>query len=223
MVLRHNFGVYGGDKRYAVLLHKDITSLILAEKALQHRERELQKMNARLQNLARTDALTGLSNRRGLMEALDHELSRTTRFSSPLSLVMLDVDHFKGYNDTFGHPAGDLVLAQLGNLLREQVREVDTAARYGGEEFALLLPQTDLGGALALGERVRYAVECAQWAHRKVTVSVGVATLRKGGDVEGLIREADDALYCSKKEGRNRVSHSEIVEITAHALVEANL
>ncbi len=193
--------------RFAVLQHRDISRQVTAEKALERREQELQKMNARLQNLARTDALTGVLNRRGFMESLDRELTRSVRFASPLSLIMMDVDHFKKYNDSFGHPSGDLVLAQIGEILREEVREVDTAARYGGEEFVLLLPETDLDGAAALGERVRSAVESCCWPHRPITVSVGVAALPEGkGDAALLLRFADEALYHSKAEGRNRVS-----------------
>lgn len=207
--LRVSIFISGG-KRFAVLLHKDITRQIKAEKALEQREQELRKMNGHLSDLAKTDVLTGVCNRRGFTEAMKRELSRASRFKTSLSLLMLDVDHFKNYNDTYGHPAGDVVLAQLGELLKSLVRDVDTAARYGGEEFVLLLPETDSEGATALGERVRATVEATIWKHFPVTVSVGVTTTIEGrGDADQLLRMTDEALYRSKREGRNRVTVAE--------------
>jgi diguanylate cyclase (GGDEF)-like protein len=170
------------------------------------RVRILEKTNARLAALATTDALTGLANRRAFDEALARDAALVKRGARPLSCVLLDVDDFKVFNDTFGHPSGDEVLRQLGTIIRACCRTSDVAALYGGEEFAILLPGTDLDGARVLAERVRCTVEAGPWAHRPVTVSAGVATLGvDDGAVEWVVGEADRALYRAKRGGRNRV------------------
>ena len=168
---------------------------------------ELEKANRELETLATQDGLTGILNHRAFQERLSEEFVRTARYGTPLALVMLDVDSFKQYNDAFGHPAGDIVLRAVANLLGENARETDVVARYGGEEFVLLLPQTDSRGAETIAERVRRAIELAPWPQRCVTASLGVAVLtpamKDGGD---LIAAADTALYRSKAGGRNRVT-----------------
>jgi diguanylate cyclase (GGDEF)-like protein/PAS domain S-box-containing protein len=173
-------------------------------------ERRLQEANTRLAALATEDGLTGLKNHRAFQERLGEEMRRAQRTGSPLSLVMLDVDHFKQYNDAFGHPAGDEVLRVLADVLREAARETDLAARYGGEEFALLLPDTDAAGATALAERCRAAVVGAAWAKRPVTASFGVCTMTVDdpSDATALTAGADAALYAAKRSGRNCVSQS---------------
>jgi len=163
--------------------------------------------NARLEDLATLDGLTGLKNHRAFQERLAEETGRARRYGTPLSLVMLDVDHFKGYNDAFGHPAGDEVLARVADILRSEARECDLAARYGGEEFALILPQTDGGGAAAIAERCRAAIARTKWPRRPITVSVGAAALAPGmTDGAALIAEADALLYAAKANGRNQVA-----------------
>jgi two-component system cell cycle response regulator len=171
-------------------------------------EEELASRNAQLAELATTDGLTGLRNSRHFREALPAASSLAVRTGLPLSVVMLDLDRFKAYNDSFGHPAGDDVLRRVGTILGGIVRAYDLAARYGGEEFALLLPATDAGAVRAFAERVRAAFKRAPWPLRLVTASFGLATSRKGmvdGDV--LLAEADDALYRAKRAGRDRVVH----------------
>ena len=157
------------------------------------------------------DPLTGLFNRRYLEEALDHELARSQRRGQPFSVLMLDVDHFKTFNDQHGHPGGDALLAALGQLLRSRARAEDIACRYGGEEFTLILPETDAYGALCLAETLRQAVQAMRVDHMgrelpPVTVSIGLAThLDSLESSEQLIQRADRALYRAKREGRDRV------------------
>lgn len=180
-----------------------------AERQLAEYRRQLEEANARLELLATTDGLTGLNNRRAFQSALTEEVNRATRISLPLSLLLLDVDHFKQFNDDFGHPAGDVVLRDLAHRLGECTRSTDFVARYGGEEFAILLPNTDQAGAVVLAERVRRAVAEGEWRERAVTVSIGAATYRTSFDSDAsFVSAADAALYRSKKGGRNRVCHA---------------
>ncbi len=160
--------------------------------------------------LAITDGLTGLLNRRTFDERLQNRLREAQRYERPLSLLLLDVDHFKKVNDAHGHPAGDAVLRGVAKVAQAQARETDIVARYGGEEMALILPQTDARGAQAIAERVRRAVEAAAHATEqgrlRVTVSIGIATWTGGDDGPGaLLEAADKALYRAKQAGRNRV------------------
>ena len=173
---------------------------------LEFQKQELEKANGQLEALATLDGLTGIKNHRAFQERLEEETSRAGRYGSPLSLLMLDVDHFKQYNDAFGHPAGDEVLKEVAGLMRECSRDTDVVARYGGEEFAVILPQTDPQGAAVIAERIRQAIEKAPWAGRAVTASLGVATLDPAWTGGELIAAADRALYQSKTSGRNRVS-----------------
>lgn len=174
---------------------------------LEHKAAELAYANARLENLATTDGLTGLKNQRVFQEFLEQSMQLAKRHKEPLSLMLLDVDHFKQYNDTFGHPAGDEILKELASILGAQSRTTDLVARYGGEEFVMVLPRTDPSGAVELAERVRAAVEGARWPNRPITVSIGVATLDPSMDKRGdLVEAADTALYASKQSGRNRVT-----------------
>jgi len=177
----------------------------------------LMERNAALEELKRissTDGLTGLHNRRHFDETLDHELKRARREKQPLSLLLLDVDHFKQFNDHYGHPAGDVCLQQVASALKATVvRPGDLAARYGGEEFVAILPSTDAAGALKVAEAVRCAISDLGIEHgfssagNVVTVSVGAATVipDEKSHAETLIGAADQALYQAKESGRNRV------------------
>jgi diguanylate cyclase (GGDEF)-like protein len=156
--------------------------------------------------LSITDQLTGLLNRRYIEERLTEEINRSDRSGAPMTFMMLDVDEFKSYNDRYGHPAGDEALQMMGHILRENLRGADVAARYGGEEFSVLLPETSVEEAEAIAERIRRHVEHTKFPKRKVTVSIGIATL--GGNianVEELKKAADVALYAAKDAGRNNV------------------
>ncbi len=170
--------------------------------------------NARLHSIverqALVDGLTGLANRRHCEEALSAEIARAERFGSPLALVFADLDDFKAVNDAFGHPAGDSVLREFADVLRDTVREADVAGRWGGEEFVLLLPGTDAAGGAQLAERVRTAVESRTILSRDgepiaVTCSFGVAAYPAAGGSPELLTAADAALYTAKHQGKNRV------------------
>ena len=187
---------------------------------LEAQKTALEEANTQLLALATTDGLTGLRNHREFHAQMEHERERAARDGTALSLVLLDVDHFKQYNDTFGHPAGDEVLKALAGLLRGQARTVDLAARYGGEEFAVLLPRTDADGANAAAERLRVAVAEHSWPARSVSISLGVATLWPGeSPTLPLLDQADKALYHSKAVGRDCVTHfEELARLTTLAL-----
>jgi diguanylate cyclase len=157
---------------------------------------------------ARIDALTGVANRRALDEELARCYAAWQRQGRPLSLLILDVDHFKKFNDTYGHPAGDEVLRNIGRVLAASVREMDFVARYGGEEFAFVLPGTRLEDAKSAAERIRNGIAQAKVPFSgkdlQVTVSVGLAELHPGDTVASLLKHADTALYAAKSNGRNR-------------------
>jgi diguanylate cyclase (GGDEF)-like protein len=169
---------------------------------------ELELRNERLSEVAVSDSLTGLKNRRHFHEALESSFSFAKRKGLDLSVVMLDVDQFKPYNDVYGHPAGDAVLIELARTLCESARDSDLVARYGGEEFVILLPATGADAARAFCERVRATIEARAWPSRKITASLGIASLtRQTATFAQLIDEADRALYVSKELGRNCVTH----------------
>ena len=178
-----------------------------AQRKLRQQQDMLQEANSQLSELAALDSLTQLRNRRAFEERLEDETRRWRRHGSDVSLVLLDVDHFKSYNDTFGHPRGDEVLRSVGRLLRRSLRATDFAARYGGEEFAIILPNTDRAGARVVAEQLRRAIQDAAWEGRAITASIGVATM--GEEIttaEELVDFADRALYRSKQAGRNCVT-----------------
>jgi diguanylate cyclase (GGDEF)-like protein len=173
-------------------------------------------LHRRVQRQAITDELTGLSNVRHFHELLDQEIERAQRFDNHIGLVMVDIDNFKSVNDTYGHPQGDLVLKEVARVLTEQSRDIDFPARYGGEEMSVILPQTDIGGAAMLAERMREAVEELEVRRLdgqgvlKMTASFGVAALPGSAtDKRYLIAVADEALYRAKHAGKNRVERAE--------------
>jgi diguanylate cyclase (GGDEF)-like protein len=164
----------------------------------------------KLEHLSATDALTGLANRRHLMEVLESEEKRGARHNHAFALLMIDVDHFKKFNDAHGHQAGDAALTRLGTVLRESIRDVDKAGRYGGEEFAIILPETPVAAALTVAERIRTRMAGEKLKVGKeevsVTLSIGVAEAPSHGQTAAeIIAVADAALYDAKKKGRNRV------------------
>lgn len=172
---------------------------------------ELKRSNELLLELSNTDHLTGLFNRRYLMEALDKEVQRNTRKGGNLSLIMLDIDLFKQVNDNFGHLQGDIVLQKVAVQLQKELRSYDCAARYGGEEFVAILPDSSLKEAIFVADRIRMSVQNTMFneplAKLNLTVSLGVSSFspEHTSTVDRFIKEADDALYRAKTKGRNRV------------------
>lgn len=177
--------------------------------ALGQADRQIARMRETLENLSTIDALTGLQNHRAFHERLEREMGRALRHGQPLSLLLLDADKFKPYNDNYGFSEGDQALKRIADLLQAAGRTGDIPARCGGKTFALILPETDLMGAVILGERLRSAVAAADGFQRPLTASVGLATLTPSTfSVAALIAQADRALCHAKGEGRNRVSHA---------------
>lgn len=190
-----------------------IVSAVASELVVAVENSRLYKLTKRL---SITDDLTGLFNYRHLQHRLDEEVGRSRRYGKHLSLLMIDVDDFKNFNDSHGHLAGDMALADLAMVMRQAVREVDLVARYGGEEFSVLLPETDAAGAYSVAEKIREAVALFAFADPdgerccRLTVSIGLATLPShADDKESLLREADAALYAAKFGGKNRVRSSQ--------------
>jgi diguanylate cyclase len=191
-----------------------VAKLIQANQQMQHQlstaEEKFQEQ-ARLVEThaaaARTDALTGLANRRALDDDLSHRFAESRRTGRPLSVIIGDIDHFKQFNDAHGHQTGDEVLRGVARVLRRTVRDMDLVARYGGEEFAVILPETLVGDAVKSLERMRQAIEVARFrvsqVELRVTMSFGVAQLIDGEEAAALVRRADAALYASKDAGRN--------------------
>ncbi|MGR9088670.1 MAG: GGDEF domain-containing protein, partial [Gammaproteobacteria bacterium] len=184
-------------------------------RSLQAKNEELLRLNAKLEELAVTDALTQCFNRRYFNENIRQDCARSERYGHPLSLIILDIDHFKRINDSFGHLAGDQVLRDVAGILRGIVRSSDKLSRYGGEEFAVLMPNTNLAEACSMAVRLREAVAGYAITYDgkaiRATISLGVAEwLPEYGKVaERLTNAADQSLYKAKSDGRNRVCHFE--------------
>ena len=175
---------------------------------LKNKNLALENLNEAFKAMAIRDDLTGLFNRRYFDEAIASEVVRATRYNRDLSLIFMDVDHFKNFNDELGHQLGDAALRKISAILKELVRETDIATRYGGEEFVVILPETSKQDARAVAEKIRETITSAaiEGAQKKVTISAGVATLGQDGNNSAeLIGKADQAVYQAKRDGRNRV------------------
>jgi diguanylate cyclase (GGDEF)-like protein len=199
-----------------IVSHEDITArkraeeeLRRAKEAVEVANRELHRALAREQRAARTDYLTGVNNRRHFFDLAAHAFGVARRYRHPLSVILLDIDHFKQVNDTWGHQAGDELLKNVARIAGEHLREADVLARYGGEEFIILLPDSSAQQAMVVADRIREAVA----AHGidtgngfvKVTISAGIAdALGEEDALDRLIRRADQSLYAAKEAGRNR-------------------
>lgn len=195
-------------KHYLMQLERDAAFF-----ALREMQRQLEKSNTELQRLSSLDGLTGIANRRQFDETLKREWQRAQREATPLSLILIDIDFFKLYNDTYGHQRGDECLQRVARALASTVsRPADLVARYGGEEFVAVLPGTDAAGAKTLAERFRCAVHDLAIAHsasdanRNITISAGIASLTAPSamTLESFVETADRALYQAKEQGRNR-------------------
>jgi diguanylate cyclase (GGDEF)-like protein len=181
--------------------HQEISQLQTKQQAMEQSIRILIQM-------ASTDELTGLRNRRRFDEEMESAFAMATRHRSPVSVIVIDIDHFKFYNDSFGHLAGDEILCIFASILTRTSRRYDVVARYGGEEFTVLLPSTASGPAREAAERQREALEAFDWPLRRITASFGVATMESAAlPCIKLLDQADQALYHAKGMGRNRVTH----------------
>ncbi|MBN2368527.1 diguanylate cyclase [Candidatus Woesearchaeota archaeon] len=200
----------------------DFLSIIANQSAMAiHNARQY----AKIKQMAITDKLTGLYNRRYFMELLKNEIERSKRFKKPLSVAILDIDNFRDYNNAHGHLVGDKLLAEFSGILRKSIRNIDTAGRYGGEEFIVLLPESNPDDAAVVGERMRKAVEESYFEGEeeqplgRVSVSIGIATcLNNSLDHQELIREADKALYKAKETGKNKVVSTIVVDRNMRAI-----
>jgi diguanylate cyclase (GGDEF)-like protein len=164
----------------------------------------------RVQEMAITDSLTGVFSRRYLMERFNEEVERSKKFNYNFSFLMVDIDHFKGYNDRYGHLVGDAILKEVARAIKENIRQIDLVGRYGGEEFSVILTETDRGGAEFAAERIRQAIEQKNIRvydeTLQATISIGIAIFPDNATDPGeLIEKADQALYQAKQAGRNRV------------------
>ncbi len=187
---------FSGDSGHVLVAHGNIT--------------ERKMLELELARMARTDVLTGLNNRRSFMKLAETELSRTARYAGSMSVLMLDIDHFKRINDTHGHQVGDRVIQRLAALCQETLRDLDVIGRLGGEEFAVTMPSTGHSDAMVVAERLREAIEAGcvvlpQGLPLRFTVSIGVTTVAQEGNLDTLLDQADKALYKAKNSGRNRV------------------
>ena len=185
-------------------LESEITRRLKLEMALRESEKKYK-------DLSITDDLTELYNVRYFEDRLNGEIDRTTRYGRPLSMILLDIDDFKNYNDSYGHTEGNKVLSALGTVVRGCIRRTDTAFRYGGEEFTIILPETPITGAVGVAERIREGFASESFSPKpdevvRATVSLGVCQYEPDEDVESFIRRADSAMYEAKQQGKNRVS-----------------
>jgi len=179
------------------------------------RERNITKERAlmlkRLQELAITDGLTKLYNFRYFYKQLDSEANRSKRYNHPLSLLFMDIDHFKHYNDTYGHLQGDKVLARLGKVIKSCLRKMDTAYRYGGEEFTVILPETSRREVITVAERIKHAMANENFSPQSgksvsITISIGATEYCRDERISEFVQRADKAMYLSKQRGRNQIS-----------------
>ena len=194
---------------------KQFKTLKVLHRLVERSTREIESINEALNKIAHKDSLTGLSNRRHFDEQLGYELNRTLRTKEPISLIMMDIDYFKLFNDTYGHVSGDNCLRAFALALKEVVqRPIDITARYGGEEFICILPNTDFYGAMLIAEKICIKIESLSIEHKNssisnyVTTSIGVITMsKKVKDITpvGLVNTCDQQLYAAKSQGRNRV------------------
>ncbi|MBW1960086.1 MAG: diguanylate cyclase, partial [Deltaproteobacteria bacterium] len=215
---------YSGDYSYEEAINKGASDLIFKpvrfEELLLRLKRVLKErrltnerieMLEKLKKLAITDGLTRLYNSRHFYNQMELEADRSNRYNHPLALLLLDIDLFKEYNDTYGHLQGDKVLQRIGKIIKSCLRKMDTAYRYGGEEFTILLPETTAEEAKTVAERIRAGIEKVKFSpvpgnETNITISVGVTEYCKNEDLSEFVQRADRAMYLSKKNGRNRVS-----------------
>jgi diguanylate cyclase (GGDEF)-like protein len=215
---------YSGDYSYEEAINMGASDFVIKPVRLEElllrlkrvlKERDLTqervRMMEKLQKLAITDGLTKLHNSRSFYSQIEVEVDRFNRYKHPLSLLLLDIDHFKHYNDTFGHLEGDKVLVRISQIIRSCLRKLDTAYRYGGEEFTVILPETTSEEARTVAERIRKAVKVEKFDPETenditITISIGVTQYSPEEELSAFIQRADKAMYSSKQNGRNKVT-----------------
>lgn len=208
--------LYVGEANIGVLMISSVHGFKKEDVAfLEHAAKELSvaldnaKIHKKIKELSVTDELTGLYNRRKMNEVLEFEFKKAARYGNSLSVMILDIDHFKSVNDFYGHKVGDIVLSKIGRLLRENIRNIDIAARYGGEEFVVILPQTDFNSALSVAKKIKNLVKNLKFTQieKEITVSIGIGSMPDNNinSIEDILKIADDFLYEAKNSGRNRI------------------
>ncbi|MGQ2834795.1 diguanylate cyclase [Leptospira interrogans] len=209
---------------------RDITDIIESNQKISKLASDLEEANNKLLEQASTDPLTKLKNRRSFNEEINHLIRLGQHQEKSISLMMIDVDHFKDYNDKFGHPAGDRILIRLAEVFTETLRSCDLVARFGGEEFVVALSDTNEEKAVEVAERLMANVKKKSWENSPITISVGITTLNFNGPVPiyhtdlstGIIEDADRALYRSKANGRNQATHSSQLKTENQTSVRKN-
>lgn len=203
--IRKRFSIYQFSIREK---NRELSELnVSLEEKVKERTTELEIIRDDLEKLATTDSLTHIHNRYSIMNILSNEMNRSSRYDSPLSVLLYDIDHFKLINDTHGHDIGDKVLVSLSSIVSSTLRDVDYIGRYGGEEFLIIMPNTLLKDATVYAKRLRQMVENLQFEKvEKVTISIGIVELQKDENIDLIFKRVDDLLYTSKNNGRNRVS-----------------
>lgn len=200
--------VHGENEAYPLKEIEERTRVL--ERMVAEKTRELQKKNSELAYRAITDSLTGLYNRMKTEQVLRQEIQRVRRHTVPLSVILMDIDHFKRINDTLGHGVGDSVLTDVANLLQSRIRETDTVGRWGGEEFLIVCPMSTVEESSQLAEALREKIESRDFVcDHTVTASFGVASYEGGDELETIVRYADTAMYEAKNMGRNRVRRAQ--------------
>ncbi|GEM_PF-374927 len=200
-----------GNEPYAYHEHNSDIHVVVANRVDEdlfielYLDRYVTDLIRELKFLADVDSLTGLYNRRKIEEILRQEIERAKRYGSPLSILLIDVDNFKQINDTYGHQKGDEVLRKMASLIRAEIRATDAVGRFGGEEFLIVLPQTDHQSALRVAERLRRRMAGTDFGVDRLTVSIGVTSLKGNEDMKTLFARVDRAMYLAKEKGRNRV------------------
>jgi len=223
---RRDGSVFPAEVGLSPIRTPDGTFIVTAIVDLSERKRAAQRItqqaemldlaNAKHLEMASTDSLTSLWNRRAFLDQLSIQLGQTVRSARPMSVLILDVDQFKPYNDRYGHLAGDEILRSVAEVLQTNARQSDYVARIGGEEFGVILPETNCSGSVMLAERFRSAIEVTRWPRRAITASVGATTVEftravprpQSPEYSQVLSAADRALYYSKENGRNRVTHA---------------
>jgi diguanylate cyclase (GGDEF)-like protein len=221
---------YSGDYSYEEAINMGASDFVIKPVRLEElllrlkrvlKERELTqeriRMMEKLQKLAITDGLTKLHNSRSFYSQLEVEVDRYNRYKHPLSLLLLDIDHFKSYNDNFGHLEGDKVLVRISQMIKSCLRKLDTAYRYGGEEFTVILPETSCEEAILVAERIRKTVQSESFKPStgktlSITISIGATQYAEKEELSTFIQRADKAMYVSKQKGRNRVTPLKVEE-----------